>query len=488
MNAPIARLYVVVLLLFTLLIAFTSKWSVFDASELEAKTENKRPLFAQQQIARGEIRSADGELLAVSRPRGKGEAKRYVRDYPTGSLFGNPIGYDFLDFGRTGIEQSENDILVGESNEFATILEQLSGSTEEGSDLTITIDAGAQRLATEMLSAAQGTDGGALVAIEPSTGAVRAMVSTPGFDPNEIPARLEEFNNLPPGDSVLFNRATQSGYPPGSTMKVVTAAAALDSGEFTPESTVDGSDGQDISGVPLANSGGFSQNPITLTDALTNSVNTAWANVAEALGEDTMVEYMERFGFYSLPPLDYPDSQMIASGPRKSNGRLTRSAFDVGRVAIGQGGEEGQMQATVLQMATVAATVANGGKRMAPTFVQEVTDPDGRVSDELDPDEVEQVISEETAAQLTEMMTNVTEEGTASGLTLFGGSTPFAGKTGTAEIDLEGLNQPWFVMFAPADDPQIAIAATLERCQGCFGGDTAGPIATAVAEELLGQG
>jgi peptidoglycan glycosyltransferase len=285
---------------------------------------------------------------------------------------------------------------------------------------------------------------------------------------------------------VLFNRATQGRYPPGSTMKVVTAAAALDSGEFTPDSTVDGSTGQDFSGVPLANSGGFSQNPITLTDALTNSVNTAWANVAEQLGEDTMVEYMERFGFFELPPLDYPEDQMTASGPRKTNGRLTRSAFDVARVGIGQGGAEGQMQATPLQIATVAATVANGGKRMAPTFLQEVTDPDGRTSDELDPDEVEETISEETAAQLTEMMTNVTEEGTASSLSVQGGSTPFAGKTGTAEIDLAGLNQPWFMMFAPADDPQIAIAATVERCNGCFGGDTAGPIATAVADELLG--
>lgn len=482
MNRPIARLYAVLLLLFALLVGFTSRWAVLSAEELEANNENKRPLFEQQQIARGEIRSSDGELLAVSRPRGKGERRRFVREYPTGSLFGNPVGYDFIDQ-RTGIELSENDVLVGESNEFATLLEQLSGATEEGSDLTITIDASAQRLATDLLNE-QGP--GALVAIEPSTGAVRAMVSTPGFDPNEIPSRLDEFNNLP-GDQppVLFNRATQGRYPPGSTMKVVTAAAALDSGEFSPDSTVDGTDSQEFSGVPLRNSGGFSQNPISLTDALTNSVNTAWANVATQLGEGTMVEYMERFGFFELPPLDYPDAQMTASGPRRANGRLTRSGFDVGRVAIGQGGEEGQMQATPLQIATVAATVANEGRRMAPTFLQEVTDPDGRVTDELDPDEVERVISEESAAQLTEMMTNVTETGTAASLTVPNAAS-FAGKTGTAEIDLQGLNQPWFMMFAPADDPQIAVAATVERCQGCFGGEVAGPIATQVAGEILG--
>jgi peptidoglycan glycosyltransferase len=483
LNPPIARLFAGLLVLFGLLVAFTSNWAVFDAEELEARTENKRPLLEQQKIKRGEIRSVDGEVLAVSKGRGKGEKRIFVREYPTGELFGHPVGYDFVDRGRTGIEQSENDVLVGEENEFATIIEQLSGSTEEGSDLTITVDAGAQRLATDLLNA-QGP--GALVAIEPKSGAVRAMVSTPGYDPNEIPSRLDEFNSLPDDvPSVLLNRATQGRYAPGSTMKVVTAAAALDSGEYEPDSVVDGTDGVEISGVPLQNSGGFSQSQISLTDALTNSVNTAWAQVAEDLGEDTMVEYMERFGFFKLPPLDYPDSQMTASGPRKTNGRLTRSAFDVGRVAIGQGGAEGQMQATPIQMAMVAATVANEGKLMRPTFLQQVTDPDGRVSDELDPSEVREVVSEETAAELTEMMTNVTEEGTASNLSI-AGVDRFAGKTGTAERDLQGLNQAWFMMFAPADDPQVAIAATVESCQGCFGGSTAGPIATAVAEELLG--
>ena len=141
------------------------------------------------------------------------------------------------------------------------------------------------------------------------------------------------------------------------------------------------------------------------------------------------------------------------------------------------------MLATPLQMAMVAATIGNGGKLMRPTFLQEVKDRDGRVTDELDPDEIRQVISPETAAELTAMMVNVTEEGTAAGLNV--GSAPFAGKTGTAERNNEGLNQPWFLMFAPADDPEIAVVATIETCQGCFGGEVAGPIATAVAENLL---
>lgn len=481
MNKPIARLYAFVLLLFALLVAFTSNWAVFAADDLETKAENKRPLLEQQKIKRGEIRSADGELLAVSEPVGKGEQKRFVRSYPTGELFGHPVGYDFITEGRAGIERSENDLLVGKENEFATIIEQLTGSTEEGSDLTLTVDADAQRLATDLLS--RQSSPGAVVAIEVKTGAIRVMASTPGYDPNLIPEQSAELNNPPPGTPpVLINRATQNPYPPGSTMKVVTAAAALDSGEFTPDSTVDGSSPQDISGVPLENFGNENFGTITLTDALTRSVNTAWANVGEQLGTDTMVEYMERFGMYSRPEFDYPEDQIRASGPTRGN-RLVKSGFDVGRVAIGQGGAEGQMLATPLQMAMVAATIGNGGKLLRPTFLQEVKDRDGRVTDQLEPDEIRQVVSPATAAELTAMMVNVTEEGTAAGLNV--GSAPFAGKTGTAERNNEGLNQPWFLMFAPADEPEIAVVATIETCQGCFGGEVAGPIATAVAENLL---
>jgi penicillin-binding protein A len=197
-----------------------------------------------------------------------------------------------------------------------------------------------------------------------------------------------------------------------------------------------------------------------------------------------MVEYMKRFGFFRKPPLDFPADELTASGVFNSDRELVEDSFDVGRVAIGQGGEEGQILATELQMAMVAATVANEGTLMEPTLQQEVTDPDGRTSEELDPEEFSEVMSEDTAAQMADMMTNVAEEGTASELSVAGST--LAGKTGTAEIDVESsLNQAQFIGFAPADDPQIAVAATVERCTGCFGGDTAGPIATQVMGSLL---
>ena len=168
-------------------------------------------------------------------------------------------------------------------------------------------------------------------------------------------------------------------------------------------------------------------------------------------------------------------------------GELVDSGFDIARVAIGQGGEEGALLATPMQMAEVAATVGNGGTLMRPTLIQEVTDPDGRVTDELDPEEQSEVMSEESAAQLAEMMTSVAEEGTASALSVEGST--FAGKTGTAEIDVAAsLNRPWFIGFAPADDPQIAVAVMFEKCTGCFGGEVAGPVATAVMGDLLNGG
>jgi peptidoglycan glycosyltransferase len=487
MNSSIVRLYVLVLALFITVVGFTSYWAIFDADELRGRSDNRRSLIEAQKVPRGTITTVDGTEVAVSVPRGSGNQRIFVREYPQGELFGHPVGYSFIEFGSTEIERSENDTLIGRDNEFVSILEQLEGQVDEGSDLTVTLDAEAQQIAQDGIENAlsiPGT-GGALVAIEPDTGAVRAMVSEPGYDPNLVPDDFKELNKDDENDP-LVNRPTQSVYPPGSTMKVVTATAALDSGEFETSTTLNADSGIDISGVPLANAGGEDFGTIDMTDALTNSVNTYWAQVGEQLGTETMVEYMERFGFYSDPPLDFPSDELAPSGPINSGGELVREGFDVGRVAIGQGGAEGQDLTTPLQMAMVASAVANGGTLMEPTFIQEVTDPDGRTTQELDPDESSQVMSDETAAEVAEMMTNVAEEGTASGLSVAGAT--LAGKTGTAEIDVEAsLNQPWFIGFAPADDPQIAVAATIERCTGCFGGDTAGPIATAVMGSLLAE-
>jgi penicillin-binding protein A len=489
-NTPIRRIYVFILLLFGLLVYFTSKWAVFDSDELQANSLNRRPLIASQQIPRGSITTSDGVLIAESKPQGGGTHPVYVRDYPDDnpSDFGNPVGYSYVDIGQTGIERSENDLLTGQKNEFASIIDQLQNQEPAGADLTLTLDAQAQRLAVQLLEQAvastPGSNGaGSVVAIEPQTGAVRVMASIPGYDPNSVQDE-DTFKQLSRDETApLVNRPTQSYYQPGSTMKVVTAAAALDSGQFTPDSVLSGHSPQTIGGVPLSNAGGEEFGDIDMDTALTHSVNTYFAQVGEKLGTQTMFEYMNRFGFNKDPELDYPDVQMAPSGVYDSGHLLdANDAIDIGRVAIGQE----RLLVTPIQMAEVAATVANGGKLEKPTFLQKATDPDGRTIDELDPSEQGQVISSDTASELTTMMTHVTQEGTAANL-VNDISVPFAGKTGTAEIDVEqGTNRPWFIGFAPADNPKIAVAVMLETCTGCFGGEVAGPIATQIMNQFLG--
>ena len=477
MNRQIVQLFGLSMILFATLIAFTSRWTVFEADALKDPNDrrgqaNKRELIAEQQIPRGLIKSADGTVLARSEPRGRDEDRVFRRTYPTGDLFSQAVGYSFVEQGKTGLEAFRNDELTGAENEFGTIFSELQSEGREGSDLITTLDAGAQRTAIEAL----GGQKGSVVAIEPQTGRVRVMATVPGFDPNGIVENQ--------GQVDVLNRATQSQYPPGSTFKVVTAAAALDSGKFTPDSVVDGSSPRTISGAPLANSGGANFGAITLTEALTNSVNTVWAQVGEQIGPKTLLDYMNRFGFNADPQLDYPDGQMVASGVRNAKGDLVddTGGFDIGRVAIGQGGAEGAILVSPLQMALVASAVGNGGELMRPRLTERVVGKDGRVDERLQPVEQRQVMKRETAEQLAGMMNNVVNEGTGTAAALEG--IDVAGKTGTAEVDNATSNQAWFIGFAPVTNPKMAVAVTIERTQG-QGGTEAAPIAKQVLQELL---
>jgi peptidoglycan glycosyltransferase len=478
-NTQIVKLFGVVLALYALLLGFTSYWSVLDAQGLLDNPDNRRPLLEEQRIKRGLIRTVDGDVIARSIPQGQDENRIYVRRYPSADLYGNPVGYSFVETGRVGVEQSHNDELVGNKTEFLSVLDELQGHEQEGSNLITSLDSGAQRTALSAL----GGQRGAVVAIVPDTGEVRTMVSLPTYDPNRVQdsAVFRELNRDP--SAPLFNRATQAGYPPGSTMKVVTATAALDSGEFDTGTVLSGASPQDCGGVPLQNAGGESFGSIPMTEALTNSVNTYWCQVGEALGSNTMLDYMDRFGFNRLPDIDYPSFQLSASGIFDGGDLLTASdPIDIGRVAIGQE----RLLVTPLQMAEVAATVANDGERMCPRLWSKVVDPDGR-EEKLDPVRCARVMDGDTAEELTQMMTDVVNEGTGTAAALSG--IDVAGKTGTAEIegrpDCSLPNQAWFIGFAPAEDPQIAVAATVE-CTSGFGGDTAGPIAKAGRESLIG--
>jgi peptidoglycan glycosyltransferase len=473
-NNQIVKLFGFVLVLYALLFGFTSYWSIFDANSLKANTANRRPLLEEQKIKRGDIVAADGSVIAKSVPQGSGNNKIYVRRYPEGSLFGNPIGYSFVTQGRVGFEQSHNDELVGNKTEFLSVLDELQGHSQVGDKVQSSLDPAAQRAAVDGL----GGQRGSVVAMVPSTGEIRAMVSIPEYDPNQVPNHFAQLNR--DSNAPLFNRATQAGYPPGSTMKVVTATAALDSGEFTPNSTLSGRSPQVIDGVPLSNSGGEQFGTIDMTTALTNSVNTWWAQVGEKLGKDTMFKYMDRFGFDQKPQLDYPNFQLATSGVYDGNKLLgPNDPIDIGRVAIGQE----RLRVTPLQMTEVAAAVANKGELIEPRLWSKVIDPDGRETN-LDPSRQSRVMSEETASELNDMMQSVVQEGTGTAAAVSG--IDVAGKTGTAEIS-GGVNQAWFIGFAPANDPKIAIACTVERTSG-FGGPTCGPIFKSVAETILRGG
>jgi peptidoglycan glycosyltransferase len=480
MNIPARRLYLTVTFLFAILVFATTWWSVARPESLRDNALNRRSLLEEQRIHRGTIRASDGTVLARSV---RAPAGTWVRRYSDADqAVAHAIGYSYTNLGRAGLERERNDALIGEEDEIRSFVDELLGREPEGKNVVTTLDLDAQRVALQQLAGRKG----AVVALEPDTGRVRVMASVPGFDANALRDRetFEALNRQP--DSPLFNRATQASYAPGSTFKVVTAAAALDSGKYTPDSVIDGSSPKEISGVPLANSHGASYGPISLTTALTKSVNTVFGQIGEDLGKATMAKYMKRFGFYAKPPLDYPAGQLLASGEYDlRRGRLLNpesGAIDVGRLAIGQD----KLQVTPLQMAMVAGVVANRGELVAPRLTERIVDRDGRTSDRIEPDRVRRVMSSRSAQQLGEMMQNVVREGTGTAAALEG--IDVAGKTGTAEKDpSRDLNQPWFIAYAPADDPEIAIAVTIESVIGGQGGTVAAPVAKAVLQQLLGS-
>jgi penicillin-binding protein A len=474
-NRPIVRLYGFVFVLFALLIAFTSRWTIFEASSLRANTLNKRGVLQQQRIARGEILAANGAVLARSV---RGPEGTYTRTYPTGSQFTHAIGYSYITLGQSATELYRSAALDGQTaTSVQSILDQLQGRKRRGDNVLTSLRPGAQRTAITAL----GEHEGAVVALQPQTGAVEVMASTPGYDANALSSTSAYERLTRESGSPLINRAVQFGYAPGSTFKVITATAAIDSGRFTPESTVSGRNGVPISGVPLNNDNNESFGQITLTEALAHSVNTVYAQVAEQLGKAVMARYMTRFGFDRKPRLDYPAGEMSTSGEYR-HGRLlspTSTYVDVGRMGIGQD----KLQVTPLQMAEVVAAVANHGVLMTPHLATAIVEPDGRLVKRISPKVQSVVMKPSTAAAVTKMMEAVVNEGTGTTAQIPG--IQVAGKTGTAETQIgTALNNVWFIAFAPASHPTVAVAVTLKGVPG-QGAAFAAPVAKQVMEVLL---
>jgi penicillin-binding protein A len=473
-SAQISKVFVVIVALFALLLVFTTRWTVIDSSKLANNPLNVRTLIDEMKIKRGQILADDGSVLAKSVP---GPQKTWNRSYPTGPLFAQAVGYSIPATGSAaGLEESASSYLRGIQTGLSSIFGQLT-PTRVGDDVYTTLDTKAQQTAEQALA---GRDG-SVVALDPRTGAVLVMYSNPSYNNN---------SDNPCGPHTAgscFNRATQGNYAPGSTFKVVTATAALDTGLYTPDSVINGNSPLTVSGVPLQNDGNQSWGLQTLTTAMTYSINTIFAQVAERVGRSTMAEYMKRFGFYSKPPLDYPPDQLRASNVVSDTGKALPPGSpdeDIGRMGIGEGG----VSVTPLQMAMVAAAVANGGKLMTPHLTARVVNSDGVTVKTISPTVYSKVMKPSTARELTDMMTKVVEEGT--GTTVQFGGISIAGKTGTASIGAPGSNltQPSFLAFAPAQHPTVAIDVFVDESQGGYGATVAGPIAKAVLQTLLAEG
>jgi peptidoglycan glycosyltransferase len=476
MNRPIARLFGLVVVLFALLVGFTSRWTVFEAASLRNNPLNHRDELAQEHVARGEIVAEDGTVLARSARSAEGT---YERSYPKGELFAAAVGYYYPE-GRqsAGLERYRNTVLSGQSEPgFQAVLNQLQGIQPRGDKVVTTLNPHAQRVASEQLAGHRG----AIVAIEPSTGAVRVMSTSPSFDPEDFRSTRALHRQESEGLASLVNRATQYGYAPGSTFKLVTATAAIDTGLFTPLSLVNGANDITVSGVPLHNDNNESFGQITLKQALAKSVDTVFAQVAERVGKATMARYMARFGFNQEPRLDYPAEQMSPSGEYIKERLLspTDARVDVGRMGIGQD----KLRVTALQMAQVAAAIANGGRLMVPHLTERIISPEGGEVQTVKPTLQSDVMKPSTAEAVREMMEAVVNEGTGTPAQIPG--VQVAGKTGTAETQFgSSLNDAWFVAFAPARAPRVAIAVTLEKVPG-YGATYAAPVARRVMEALL---
>ncbi|MCJ7652273.1 MAG: hypothetical protein MUO75_01070 [Actinobacteria bacterium] len=445
---------------------------IFGAERISDNAYNKRRLVEEYAILRGDIMTADDEVVAKSVDTG--EQYRYQREYPFGELYSNVTGYDSWRYGRSGLEKKFNKDLLGESSQqsFKSLANKLAGSRKRGDSLVLTVDSRLQRAATEAL----GGHKGAVVAVDPKTGAVLALVTSPTFDPNvtvPVPGRDTQaawaILNADP-DTPLIDRATTGLYPPGSSFKVVTGSAALDLGVVNPASPFDCKGKLRVQGFTIYDFNRRGHGLLDFTRALVVSCNVAFSEVGLRLGAEALVHYAELYGFNRMIPFDLPVAESHI-----------QSADSMDRVALASSGiGQAQDLATPLQMALVASGVANEGVVMEPFLVDEVRDYNGKIIKQFSPRRWTKVVDKETARTLTDIMVKVVDEGTGTRARIDG--VDVAGKTGTAEV--EGKEpDAWFIGFAPAYDPQVAVAVLVE--QGGEGGSTAAPIARQVMEEAL---
>jgi penicillin-binding protein A len=476
LQKNIRRLGVFFVILAVILLFNLTYLQVLGQKGLQDNAANTRRLIREYGIERGKIITADNQVVAESLKTDS--AFEYLRTYPLGALFSHLIGYDSPQFGRSGLEKQYNDFLLGYKPSRGWV-EEMTKKVEEGYDLHITVDSGVQRAAASAL----GERKGAVVAINPKTGAVLALYSWPTFDPNALMNQEKDASGALVADaamlsygqnpaSPLLNRSTLGLYTPGSSFKILTASGGIESG-FPPGTVYNCPGIWNVGGSRVTNYGDPPKDygDIDMNTALTYSVNTYFAQLAYNMGARRLVDYAERFGINETPPLDYPAVATSYIPPPEQ-----MDAVDLSWTGAGQG----QLLLTPLQLCLIGCGIANQGKIMIPHLMKEVRRGE-EIMERYDVGEWGAPISSSTAADVLKMMINVVKEGTGTEAAIDG--VTVAGKTGTAEVEGK-LPHAWFVGVAPAENPQVVVAVLVEN-SGSSGGAIAAPIAKAVMEAAL---
>ena len=486
MNKPIRVVSVFCLVLFMALLVNSTYLMYVRADSLSDDPRNRRIITATFSRERGAILVGQD---AIARSVPSNDKYRFQRTYSQPFKYAPLTGY-FSWFSQTGVERSQNAVLSGDDERlFVTrLVDLLSNTDPTGGNVQLTVSAAAQDAAWAGLEALPGDAQGAVVALEPTTGRVLAMASTPTFDPNAFASH--DFGEVADLDAQLsadpreplINRAIATTLPPGSTFKLVTAAAAIESGNYDADSMVPGGFRfqlpQSTTTVPNYDGGNCGGRRITLTRAMQVSCNVTFLTLANELGTEAMADQAEAFGFNSTA-LEDIGGQARSLYPRDMDPPQTALS------GIGQS----SVTATPLQMAMVAAAIANDGDVMRPYVVDEVRAPNLSVLDRTDPQSISKAISSTTADELTSMLVATVDEGTASPAQIPG--VQVAGKTGTAQSTGDRPPYAWFVSFAPADDPQVAVAVLVQSSDTSpdeiGGGALGGPIAKSVMEAVINR-
>jgi peptidoglycan glycosyltransferase len=476
-NAHLRRAFYLFAAGFFGLVAMLAYWQVYSREALANNPENGFQTQRSISSPRGLILAGDGEtVLARSEKRETPQGPVYDRVYPLGAPFSNVVGYWSTRYGATGIEIANNTDLssiAGEPQTLDDLINRATGGPQPGNNVVLTLDPELQELAYQELQQSV-TGRGSIVAINPKNGEILAMATSPSFDPNDIDDNYPELASAP--NAPLINRATQSLYPPGSVFKVITAAAALRAG-VRPEDEFFDSGAYELPGYTVHNFQGKDFGEVTFTRALAYSINVIFAKIAvEILGADALEQMAENFEFgstYENFPLPVATSTVNSLPPSQwTTGTLAQTSFG-----------QGEVQTNSFQMALVAAAIANDGSMVEPRLVREVRSPDGIILDKPTASIRTRSIPSDTARTLNEMMQQVIIQGGLTEAQIEG--VKVAGKTGTAESG-NGEAHSWWITFAPADDPKIAMCVMVEN--GGRADEGALPVAARLMQAYIEKG